>query len=186
MYNIVKLCTDWNPGPEGVFCSWIFQPALFRLLLPKSRNFAGFFSVVQVTADVWVTSLLLLSSLSCSLVSRGPQLSHPPCAGHHSWCLLLAPERLPLPSSPGQGTSIVQHCPAWAAHSASGNGTPGSARPHRCWATERKGKPWSVSHLGWLWASWGASCSWTERLGMMAGPAGSWRGGLRMEKERYF
>lgn len=136
-------------------------------------------------APPWVA----FSSLSCSLVSRGPQLSHPPCAGHHSWCLLPSLERLPLPSSPGQGTSIVQHCSAWAAHSASGNATPASAQPGPCCASERKGKPWSVSHHSQLWVSWAAHfchCSWTEHLGMMAGPVGSPRGSLRMEKARYF
>lgn len=62
---------------KEVFCSWIFQPALLRLLLFRSRKLAGSLSVVQLTADVWVTSLLLLlGSLSACHV--------PLCQGDHS------------------------------------------------------------------------------------------------------
>lgn len=60
------------------FCSWIFQPALFRLLLSKSRNLAGSLWVMQLTADVWVISLLfLLGSFSAACPA-------PLCQGDHS------------------------------------------------------------------------------------------------------
>lgn len=116
-------------------------------------------------APPWVT----FSSLSCSLVSRGP-LSHPPCVGHHSQ---RGPQALAkaLPCCSTAQPGLPQEMALQVLH--------------RDCASERKGKPCSASHQSQLWVSGGAhscNCSCTEHLGMEAGPAGSSRGGLRMEK----
>lgn len=90
---------------------------------PNQETLLGLF--ISDTAQCWCLAHLpaappwvTFSSLSCSLV-KGTTAVTP------TLCRAPQPKRLPLPSSPGQGTSILQHCPAWVA---SGNGTPGSAQ----------------------------------------------------------
>lgn len=78
IYNIVRLCAGWNPGYKEVFCSWLFEPALFRLLLSKSRNLAG--SLYQ-----WYSSVLMSGSPPCcSSLGHFQQPVMFPCQGDHS------------------------------------------------------------------------------------------------------